>query len=280
VRVAAAPVADPAAVAVAAAMVVTRPIPPGSARHIADLIARPAAHQACTDSGGGVSVCAYRPYAGLARHVARDLQTATSFLPAGAVDGTRFLQAFDTDLSEAPPEVTDALSRRDVGLPNGALRLRFHSHPETIQAARMRLVASALGLPTEAQAGDRPSVVAGQARGVVVLWAAGLGLNAKAVRSLTNGTIPPDRPADATDRGMAWPAPCHGEAAVLQWAPQDLAAARMLLSRPRAEVEHVVRAGWDRWRQAATTTDELLAAAGLSPVGPPESVEARPLTCG
>ena len=36
---------------------------------------------------------------------------------------------------------------------------------------------------------------------------------------------------------------------------------------------------WARFTDPATTTDELLAAAGLDPVGPPDRIVAMPVIC-
>jgi len=36
-----------------------------------------------------------------------------------------------------------------------------------------------------------------------------------------------------------------------------------------------VHDGWDRWRDPATGSDALLAAAGLPPVGPPDLIVTR-----
>jgi hypothetical protein len=60
------------------------------------------------------------------------------------------------------------------------------------------------------------------------------------------------------------------------WSAQDLAAARAVLALPATQVAGVVTAGWARWSDARTGTDELLAALGLSGVGPFDEVVARP----
>ena len=60
------------------------------------------------------------------------------------------------------------------------------------------------------------------------------------------------------------------------WSAQDLAAARAVVALPAGQVAGVVTAGWARWSDARTGTDELMAALGLPAVGPFDEVVARP----
>ena len=60
------------------------------------------------------------------------------------------------------------------------------------------------------------------------------------------------------------------------WSAQDLAAARAVLALPASQVAGVVTAGWARWSDPRTGTDELLAVLGLPGVGPFDQVIARP----
>jgi len=142
----------------------------------------------------------------------------------------------------------------------------------------MQAAFAALGLPPEPGEGDRPNVVAGQARGVVALWLATRGLDPGASRKLTtaapgNGNRDAGGP-DSFDRGYVdWPNICGTSPVV--WSAQDLAAARAIVAAPEAEVKAVVHAGWERWRHPGTGTDELLAALGLPAVGPFDAVETR-----
>lgn len=143
----------------------------------------------------------------------------------------------------------------------------------------------AVGLPVRPRAGDLPTVIAGQARGVLALWLAAQGLAPEDAQALARAYEPgPDQsnegaPRTAQDRGMAWPEPC-GDAgpAPVAWAPEDLVAARSMLALPVADVRRVVHARWAELSNASTT-DELLAAVGLGPVGPVTPVEAEPFTC-
>ena len=54
-------------------------------------------------------------------------------------------------------------------------------------------------------------------------------------------------------RGHVWPGICG---APVQWAPQDLAAARSLVVLDRVGLADVVARQWDRWVAPETTTDE------------------------
>ena len=120
-------------------------------------------------------------------------------------------------------------------------------------------------------------VVAGQARGVLALWLATRGLDAEATSRLTTARSGGSRPAGAPgafDRGYVdWPTYCGITPVV--WSARDLAAARSLVAAPEPAVRSVVHGGWERWRNPRTSTDELLAALGLSPVGPVEVVQTR-----
>jgi hypothetical protein len=79
---------------------------------------------------------------------------------------------------------------------------------------------------------------------------------------------------------MAWPEPCvSGSSPPVAWSAQDLAAARALLERPADEVQQMLVDGWAQLVDPTTTTDELLAAAGLDPVGPPDRIIATQIDC-
>lgn len=267
-------------VAIIAAVVVVRPAPVQDAARIADLIAEPLAHQTCTEAGSGVRVCAYDDYASLGRRAAAELRPVAAAVPGGMRDDVVFLHLYEDELGKLPAEVRAALNGRAALAPDGALRLRFNANPANFDAARLRLAARAVGLPTEAGNDEVGTVVAGQARGVIVLWLATRGLDRDAAGGLVEET--PDEGSgkhDVTDRGAVWPATCNDEVSVLQWSPTDLEAARALLRLPAADVARLLADDWAHLVDPATTTDELLAGAGLDPLGPPERIAARRYTC-
>jgi hypothetical protein len=271
-----------AAAAVIAGVVVTRPLSDPASARIADLINRPSAHQRCAPAGGAVTVCAYRPYADFGRLVADRLASMAPALPA-QVGPIRLRQSFDGKTSNLPSEVRSRV-RSASPLAAGEVRLSFSSHPLSLLGNRELVAFAALGLPTEPDAENQPYVAAGQARGVVALWLASQGLRAGEVRTLTrgrtsrNGNTGESQP-DAFDRGYAWPAQCHLRDAPVVWSAQDLVAARAVIALPDDVVRTVVHGSWDRWRDPAAGTDELLAALGVPTVGPFDHVETRPDSC-
>jgi hypothetical protein len=268
-------------VAIIAAVLVVRPAPAQEAARIADLIAEPLAHQTCTDAGSGVRVCAYDDYASLGRRAAAELRPVAAALPDGVLDDVLFLHLYDNELGEAQAEVRTALNGRPAAAPDGALRLRFNANPANFDAARLRLAAHAVGLPTEAGIDEIGTVVAGEARGVIALWLATRGLDRDAAAGLVDETQDEGGGEhDVTDRGAVWPATCNDEVSVLQWSPTDLEAARALLGLPAADVARLLADDWAHLVDPDTTTDELLAGAGLDPLGPPETIAARRYACG
>ena len=213
--------------------------------------------------------------------VVTEVGPAAAALPAGAPWIT-LRQGYDGPLEALSPGV---VHRLPGGIPppgDGEVRLSFDFPPSERLTPRMQVAFVALGLPTEPGEGDRPAVVAGQARGVVALWLATRGLDPGASRKLTTARGRANGDAgepDSFDRGYVdWPNFCRTSPVV--WSAQDLAAARALLAAPEAAVKAVVHAGWERWRHPGTGTDELLADLGLPAVGPFDTVETRQETQG
>jgi hypothetical protein len=268
-----------AIVAVAAGLSVIRPISTSAATTIAARIVNPLDHATCRPAGPGVRTCAYVDYAELAERTAAAVTPVARAVPAGVLDDVVFLTYFHQRAELLQAEVRTVVAGRRPVLPENTLRLRFHSHPDNFLAARFRLAAFATGLPTETDRDGLPAMVAGQARGVVVLWLAAQGMNAHDASRLVSYHESSDSNPDVTDRGAVWPGGCHDEDGVLQWAPKDLAAARSLLALPQADVERVITQGWTRFVASTATTDDLLTAAGVAPLGPPESVQPRVFTC-
>jgi len=259
----------------ASAVAATRPVPAARAARIGDLVAHPAAHQGCAAAGGRVEVCVYSA-SEVRDGVVTEVGPVAAALPAGAPRIT-LRQAYDGPLEALPPAV---VHRLPGGIPprgEGEVRLSFDFSPTERLTPRMQVAFAALGLPPEPDEGDRPAVVAGQARGVVALWLATRGLDPGASRTLTTARgrrIFDAGGPDSFDRGYVdWPNTCGTSPVV--WSAQDLAAARALVAAPEAAVKAVVHPGWERWRRPGTGTDELLAALGLAAVGPFDTVETR-----
>ncbi len=259
----------------ASGVAATRPVPAARAARLADLVAHPANHQGCATAGGRVEVCVYSASKVRDRAVT-EVGPVAAALPAGAPRIT-LRQGYDGPLEALPPRVVNRLADGIPPQGDGEVRLAFDFSPAERLTPRMQVAFAALGLPTEPGEGDRPAVVAGQARGVVALWLATRGLDPGASRELTTarGSANDDRDGpDSFDRGYVdWPSICGTSPVV--WSAQDLAAARALVAAPEAAVKAVVHAGWERWRHPGTGTDELLGALGLPAVGPFDTVETR-----
>jgi hypothetical protein len=262
-------------VAVVAATVIVQPASTGEVRRIAALIDDPMGHSTCVAVRGDIQACAYREYASLARMAARQLGPVADAVPADSLGHAVFLTQFDGTANDLPAEIRAAVTLRQTRY----LRLSFSAHEEAGWAARARLAAYVLRLPTEPRVNGTSTVVAGQARGVVVLWLMTRGLGPNTTARLLDEEPDDGQGLDATDRAAVWPGTCHDEVSVLQWAPRDLEAARAVAALPAAQVQSVVWAQWDRWTDPATTTDDFLAAVGLHPLGPPGFIEARRYAC-
>ncbi|HZN13901.1 MAG TPA: hypothetical protein VFB78_06530 [Acidimicrobiales bacterium] len=269
-----------AAVGLIAAVLIVQPATTSEVRTIAGRILDPVAHQTCQLAHPEVRVCAYPEYRELADRTADAVRPVAAAVPAGVLDDVVFLTRFDHQNRELQDEVREVVEDHIPTLPAHALRIRYFATQKNESAARLRLAAYAVGLPTEPTLMGRPEIVAGQARGVIVLWLASRGLTGKPLHKMVNEVPGPEGEKwDATDRGSIWPGGCEGEDPVLQWSPTDLAAARALLAVPASTVQSVLASQWARWIAPTTTVDELVVAAGLAPLGAPERVESRDMRC-
>ena len=270
------PVAQAAAAAavvvLAAGIGATRPMPTASAARIADRVATPERHQICAATDGPVDVCVYRFHHELLGPVTDEIGPVAAALPAGMARLT-LRQVFDKGLGDLAPEVRRRLTAADLERPAGEVALGFSaSSAHGRDGAGFDLAFVSLGLPQEPDEQLIPTVIAGQARGVVALWLATRGADAAAVRSATNADH--SESADAFERGSLETGMCSVPPVV--WSAQDLAAARAVVALPATQVAGVVTAGWARWSDSRTGTDEFLAALGLPGVGPFDQVVARP----
>ncbi|HVF74968.1 MAG TPA: hypothetical protein VM938_07960 [Acidimicrobiales bacterium] len=250
-----------------------------TARHVADLIARPASHQACDRVGALVDVCTYRDYNELHASIVAAVAPVARALPARAQPIT-LRQGFGGTEGDLPVEVRRLLP---AGVPSpgeGEVEIGFASADNALLEYRLLVAFAALGLRLRSDALDHgPLVIAGEARGVVALWLAARGLDPGDAVGLatveqpgvSDNNLRGGAGSDAFELGLAWPEMCGP----VVWAPQDLAAARALMRAPEAEVAAIVDAGFARWSQPTTTTDDLLAALGLPTVGPASRITSR-----
>jgi hypothetical protein len=213
-------------------------------------------------------VCAYAGYEDLADTVATEVAPIAAILDR-SFGPVRLVHGFDGVIDDLPAEVRDRLGVAEVEARSGELHLGYSSHPEAITAARFRLAAHAAGLASDPRFPGES--VAGEARGVVVLWLATIGLEPADVARILRPQDPLDAPSSLP--GDVWPGRCHDEEATLVWGHLDLQAGLLLARSDVDDTRRVVTEGWDRWLDPATTRDELLAALGLAPLGPVEEVD-------
>jgi hypothetical protein len=220
-------------------------------------------HTTCTAVSTQVDVCAPDPYRGHGAAVAAVVAPVAESIPTDGRDTHLTLRFLAQDLDELQRPVRQLIP--PTAVPDGVVPLSFRHHDGDFGVARMDLAAAAVGIPVGPDAPGNV-LVDGQARGVVMLWLATAGLD----RAETLATLQPGDLRDASYRGHIWPGLCGAD---IQWAPQDLLAARVIATGDRAVTAEVLARDWDRWTDPATTTDELLAALGLPAVGPPEPIE-------
>jgi hypothetical protein len=258
-----------AVAALASAVVVARPMSGGRVAAAAELVANPAAHQRCVDVQG-LRVCTYDRYTELAARAAAAVRPVVAAAGPAHLRGVVFMQ-LPPHRRDLPVEVVTALHGRvadaavdDLG-PN-VHDLGYRSTAAHLAALRLRVAAVAVGAPAEPSIVSEAAVLAGQARGVVMLWLASLGLPKDEARRLAPNH---DGPGDPRLAGMSWPTDC-GEGGSVIWSRQDFRAARLLMAHDPAVVGRIVQSQWARFTNPSTRTDELLAAVGLAPVGPPD----------
>ena len=162
-------------------------------------------------------------------------------------------QHFPGTTADLPPEVARLLPDGPPPPPAAEVALGFSASPGELVRTRSLPALAAVDLPVAARPNAAPLVLTGQARGVVALWLSTRGLGPAATHRLTSS-----RTAGEHDC-REWP---------VAWSSQDLRAARALIALPEAAVRTVVHRGWERWRDPATGTDELLGAVGLPAAGP------------
>jgi hypothetical protein len=257
-----------AVAAVAAAFIATRPVPTSEARRIAALLAQPAEHQTCVDAG--IPVCAYAGDEALAKAYASAIRPVVAATPHIAIDGIALRQGADVDLEMLDP----AIAARVPPDPwRGVPRLKMIAVSDAYDGARLHTALRFVGI-TDDDTNDEPIDVSGQARGVVAIWLATRGLDVQhatrlaSVQSTSNGA--PIGP---------WPDACFAGPAPVLWALTDLAAARQLIAADETTVRAVVHDRWAALVDPDTSTDALLDALGLAPLGPPSGRTPWPTAC-
>lgn len=257
----------------------TRPVSDGSARHIADLVAQPEDHQVCLAATDRLEVCTFGHHRDLLAPFTSLVTPVAEALPAPAGSFT-LRHRYLGDLADLPPEVRSLLDGVDLDRrPSNEIAV-----PEVDDVSfdplgtPMIVGLGVVGLPTAPDDHGLPEVVAGQARGVVALWLAVRGV-APERRAVVLTAREPASP-DPYDRGLPRSADHTCAVPSVVWSAQDLAAARAIVARPDGELAGVLAADWARWTDPSVTTDELLAALGLAPMGPYDQPEPRPAdTC-
>lgn len=255
-----------ASAAVIGLVVTTRPLGDATADRLAEYVIAPAGHEVCDTVTDQVEVCALEPYRDHGADIAARVADVAASIPDGALSPPVTMRLLiGAGFDELQDEVRERIAPTPI--PLGTVALPFNHQDSGLDEARFILASVAVGLPLGPDAPEN-LLVPGQARGVVALWLAAAGLTPSEAFEM----LEPDEHAGATAsaRGHVWPGVCS---AAVQWAPQDVAAARSLVAADRAVVARVISADWARWTSPGTPTDELLAAAGLPPVGPPDRIE-------
>jgi hypothetical protein len=268
-----------AAAALLAAAAVTAPMSDPDA--LVGPVIDPSSHETCVrvTTAAEVEVCAPTEYRGAVHQYAAGLAPTVEALGDLVDEPVRLrMRLVDEPIDELPAELAGAIPT-ELSLDDGAIPFSTSTQPYAIRAARYRLVASSLGLPIEADGDDRPTVVAGTASGLAILWLGTLGMEPGERRDVL--TVKPDDHAhevlDATVFGQLWPDPCTDGPAPLTWSPEDAEGARRMVAAAHDDVLGALHERWDELQRL--TTDDLLLVAGLEPVGRQSTVERRPHVC-
>lgn len=223
----------------------------------------------CHDLAGVAELCAPQPYVDHGERMAASLLPVAAAVPTDAAVEPMSVGFLPDDIDALQSDVRDRVG--EVAPPERFIDLPFSHHQSALRVARFTLAAALVGVELGPDAPENV-LLDGEARGVVLLWLAIRGLDDSQVRDI----LTPDDRSSPTMRGHIWPGVCG---AALQWAPQDLAAARTLDAADSQVVRDVLAADWGRWTSPTTRTDELLIAVRLPPLGTPESIEPLGAMC-
>lgn len=253
------------AVAVVGLVITVRPLSDATVDRLAEYVLAPDAHEICQTLTPDVEVCALGPYRDHGANLAEHLQPVADAIPASLSTPIKARLLAGDAIDQLPSQVQQQLV--PTPYPPGSIEMPFGHLDGSFDAARFILGAAAVGIPTGSEA-PQNVLVDGQARGVAALWLALAGLDQEAARRL----LVPDEYGEnsPSGRGDIWPATCGAD---IQWAPQDLVAARSMVGIDRDRVDRVLASDWPRWTSPNTTTDELMTALALPLVGPPDHIE-------
>ena len=248
-----------AAIAVVAAFGATAEMSPASAERIAGFVAYPEAHQECADVAGRAQICMFDLHSEVIEWIAVDTEAVAAALPP-QVEPLVMRQIYENRIDQLPPEVRRRLPDVLPDRPEDELPVTTDLDEfGTFTGVGRDLALAAVGLPTRPNEELIPTIVAGQARGVVALWLSDLDPSE----------------SDSYARGsLGGVGVCSVPGVV--WSGQDLAAARAIIGIDEAVVAGVIETQWEQWIDPATGTDELLAALGLPAEGPFDVVTPRP----
>lgn len=244
-----------------------RPLSDATADRLTEYVIAPDRHEVCERLTVDVDVCVLAPYRDHGANIADHIGPVAAAIPDGTLETPITMRLLAGEhLDQLPSQVQQRLVPTLV--PSGTVALPFSHNEGSLDAARFILAAAAVGVPTGEDAPEN-TLVDGQARGVILLWLAIAGLTDDEAL----GLLEPDEYNEnsPTGRGHVWPWVCGS--APVQWAPQDVEAARSLVVLERDEVARVIAGQWSRWVTPDAATDELLGAIGLGPLGPSDPIE-------
>ncbi len=256
----------------------TRPMTDGDAERIAAMISDPTAHASCRTTDG-LTLCAYRDYAGITEVWTRELtEPFAAVWPQQRAEGFAVVW-HEPRLDRLDPAVRDRL---DVE----ALSASWSADPATWNGVsvdgtesnlinRLALGLWSVALPST-PVGEAPCWAGGQARGVVALWVAAQGMSGVDAKRFVGGTwsglgddhIDSNIPTEWID-GYVWVA---GATPPVLWSTTDIAAAQAVLTLDATLVRDTLWADWRRWSDASATTGDLMTELGVAPAS------ARPAT--
>jgi hypothetical protein len=240
-----------------------------SAQRLADYVLLDARVTECTEVSRAVEVCVPEPYGEHGAALAAWVAPVAEAAPIQRTEPVRMWLLAD-DVDHLQREVRERIE--PTPLPPHVIALPFGHHEGHLATARFDLAAATVGIPVGPDSAQNV-LVDGEARGVVMLWLATNGLTDRDIRRVLT---PQDTRSGASYRGHVWPGMCEAD---VQWSPQDVEAARSVVALDRSVVADVLAADWERWVDPATSTDDLLVALGVPPVGPPEPIEPIGDTC-
>lgn len=249
------------AMAVASGVAATRPIDTADAQRIAAILGDPASLP-CLDALG-LAVCTFPDDDELRTDIADAARDVAAVAPEGALDGWSVRQTRGLEWDDLDPEVMALLGGIPAPDPH-VIPIEFTAHPLALEALRLWTGLAATGVLDDRPPGTDTRSVRGQARGAIALWLATHGLDDEAKLDITSVGSDRRSPSDAV---RPWPDTCYAGDIPVQWAATDVTAARKMLSLPSDDVRRALLADWDHLTDRSTTTDELMEALGLGPVG-------------